>query len=319
MRSALRIVLAVLMAALCHQSHALVVAGANGGGDTTNNTTAAQMESQLNLADASFFDNVLQYSDANAVYLGWGNTEDGPRAYLLTAMHITFSNTMLINSVLYSVTRQQIGDSDLALLTLTNVDGIMPSLQTISLASSTPTNGTTVIMVSHGRQRVQNATTNAYTSDAITLTNGSTGYTTTNTIVKRWGTNQITGTNVVNSTKTVYTTFNQPTFGRWLTSSEAQATLGDSGSALFDTNGVLLGIAYTVGKYTNGNTTEAAFGEATYYSDAATYKDQITNAIGVPLIPEPSTAALTCAALAVLAAWRLTRSRRHGRPGRHDC
>lgn len=307
MQTTLRILLAILMAGVCQQSHALVVAGANGGGNTTNNTTAAQMASQLSLTNASFFNNVLQYSDANAVYLGWGNTVNGPRAFLLSANHITFSSTIVIESVTYSVTKQQIGTTDLAVLTLSNTNGIMPSLQAISLASSTPTNGSSVIMASYGRQRVQDATGNRYSSDAIALTNSRTGYTTTNTIVKRWGTNQVAGTYLVNSTETVYTTFNQPGFGQWFSTSEAQATLGDSGGALFNTNGVLLGIAYTVAA---DNITEAAFADRTYYSDVATYKQDIDNAIGISLIPEPSAGMLTCIAMAGFALQHFVRRRR---------
>lgn len=296
MRFLFWVLLAFFAVGICHESRALVVAGANGGGNTTNNTTAAQMQTALSLTNASFYDNALQYSDANAVYLGWGNTTNGPRAFLLSAMHITFANTMIINAVSYSVSRQAIGGSDLALLTLTQVSNIMPSLEVVSLASTTPVNGTPVIMASYGRQRVQNAETNDGISNAVPVTDG-TGYTTTNTIVKRWGTNTISGTY---NTNLVYTTFNQPGIGKWRTTSEAQATLGDSGSALFNTNGVLLGIAHAV---STTNNTEAAFGQSAFYLDVATYKSEVETKIGVPLIPEPSTVALTSVAGIGLMAW----------------
>ena len=98
----------LLLALLPCAASAVVVAGANGGGNTTNNTTSAQMTAQLGLTNTTFYDNVLPYSDAGSVYLGWANTSSGPRAYLLSAMHITLSNTMLINAVSYSVTRQSV-------------------------------------------------------------------------------------------------------------------------------------------------------------------------------------------------------------------
>jgi hypothetical protein len=212
-------------------------------------------------------------------------------------MHITLSNTMLINAVSYSVTRQSISGSDLALLTLANVDGIMPSLPVVALASSTPTIGTSVIMAGFGRNRVQAATTNARVSDAITLTNG-TGYTTTSPQVQRWGTNRTVAPSFIAPTATITvagrtstvtaTQFDTPTNNTWLTTSEAQAVLGDSGGGLFTTNGTLAGIVAAV----SANGLEAEFGEKTFFTDIASYKAAVDNAIGYPLVPEPATSAL---------------------------
>jgi hypothetical protein len=289
----------VLVFFLPRGAHAVVVAGANGGGNTTNNTTAAQMSAQLGLTNTAFYNNVLPYSDAGSVYLGWANTPNGPRAYLLSAMHISLSSTMLINSVSYSVTRQSISNSDLALLTLSNVDGIMPSLPVVNLSTATPRVGTAVIMAGFGRNRVQAATTNAAVSDAITLTNG-TGYTTTTPQVLRWGTNATVRASsfspfptiditVAGRTSTVTATqFDTPATNAWLTTSEAQAVLGDSGGGLFGTNGTLLGIVAAV----SANRLEAEFGEKTFFTDVATYKKAVDDAIGYPLVPEPSTSLL---------------------------
>jgi hypothetical protein len=278
----------------------VVVAGANGGGNTTNNTTSAQMTAQLGLTNTAFYDNVLPYSDAGSVYLGWASTSSGPRAYLLSAMHITLSNTMLINAVSYSVTRQSISGSDLALLTLANVDGIMPSLPVVNLASSTPSVGTSVIMAGFGRNRVQAATTNASVSDAITLTNG-TGYTTTSPQVQRWGTNATARANSsgfdsatiiialgASNTTAIATQFDAPATNAWLSTSEAQAVLGDSGGGVFTTNGTLAGIVAAV----SANGLEAEFTDKTYFTDIATYKAAVDTAIGYTLVPEPSTSAL---------------------------
>ena len=288
---------ALLLALLPCAASAVVVAGANGGGNTTNNTTSAQMTAQLGLTNTAFYNNVLPYSDAGSVYLGWANTSSGPRAYLLSAMHISLSNTMLINAVSYSVTRQSISGSDLALLTLANVDGIMPSLPVVALASSTPSIGTSVIMAGFGRNRVQAATTNASVSDAITLTNG-TGYTTTSPQVQRWGTNRTVAPSFIAPTATITvagrtstvtaTQFDTLTNNTWLTTSEAQAVLGDSGGGLFTTNGILAGIVAAV----SANGLEAEFTNKTYFTDIATYKAAVDTAIGYTLVPEPSTSAL---------------------------
>jgi hypothetical protein len=299
---------------------AVVVAGANGGGDTSNNTTAAQMATQLGLANTAFFENVLPYSNAGSVYLGWANTLDGPRAYLLSAMHIDLANTMLINAVSYSVTRDSIAGSDLALLTLSNVDGIMPSLPVVNLATSTPTAGNSLIMAGFGWQRVQDAATNAAISDAVAVPDG-TGYSTVESSnVKRWGTNQVIRlnsppappvvlSNVVISerpTTTFLTVFDQPSSGEWLTSNEAQAVRGDSGGGVFDFDGNLVGIMVAV---SGSDATDAAFGEATFIANVATYKNDIDDAIGYTLVPEPSTTALLLVGAGVAALFAFRRRR----------
>lgn len=291
---------AALLLLVGYKTHAVVVAGANGGGNTSNNTTAAQMASQLGLTNTAFYNNILPYSDAGSVYLGWANTVNGPRAYLLSAMHITLSNTMLINAVSYSVTRQSINGSDLALLTLSNVNGTMPSLPVVGLAGTTPGVGTGVIMAGFGRNRVQDATTNAATSDAVAVAEG-TGYNTTTPQVLRWGTNQTvkfnnplpspTGTiTVAGRTTTVFVTdFDQPSSGEWLTTSEAQAVIGDSGGAVFGSDGTLYGVVSAVSGL---DATDAAFGEKTFFANIATYKTAIDTAIGQNLVPEPATMTL---------------------------
>jgi hypothetical protein len=289
----------ILLLPALPDAHAVVVAGANGGGNTSNNTTAVQMASQLGLSDASFYDNVLPYSNAGSVYLGWADTVDGRRAYLLSAVHIDLSSTMLINAVSYSVTRQSIAGSDLALLTLSNIDGIMPPLPVASLGTTTPSIGTDVIMAGFGRNRVQDATTSPTTPDSVSLASGD-GYTTTTPQIMRWGTNTTisasgppapTTTISVGGLPTVSfrTEFNQPAADGWLTSNEAQAVRGDSGGAAFDFDGNLRGIIVAI---SGTNAEWAVFGERTWFADIATYKTAIDDAIGYTLVPEPSTTAL---------------------------
>jgi hypothetical protein len=270
------------------------------------------------LANADFYNNVLPYSDATAVYLGWAQTDTGPRAFLLSAMHITLSSTMLINAVSYSVTRESIAGSDLALLTLSNVDGIMPPLPVMNLAGSTPAVGTDVIMAGFGRDRVQAATTDANVSDAVAVTDG-TGYTTTTPHVMRWGTNRTvrfnptgspspTGTVTVagRPTTAFVVNFDQPADGGWLTSNEAQAVLGDSGGGVFGFDGTLSGIIIAV---SGSDVTDAAFGEKTFFADVATYSTEIDSAIGYTLVPEPSTTALLLVGAGVAALFAFRRRR----------
>jgi hypothetical protein len=303
MKSVCRCLFALLILA-GPEARAVVVAGANGGGNTSNNTTAAQMATQLGLTNTAFYGNVLRYSDAGSVYLGWANTIDGPRAFVLTATHINPASFMDINGLTYSVAEQSISGSDVTLLTLTQSNNIMPVLPVVNLSTSTPAGNTTVIMAGFGRERVQDATTNAFTSDAVPVTDG-TGYTTTSTTLLRWGTNRVAGTQTVGSTETIYTVFSQPNPGDWLATSEAQAVLGDSGGGLFAFDGTLLGIVSAISG-TDATKTQAAFGQATFFSDIATYKDDIDTAIGYTLVPEPSTAALLFfgAGTAVLVALR---------------
>ena len=91
------------------------------------------------------------------------------------------------------------------------------------------------------------------------------------------------------STTAFVTDFDQPATGDWLTTSEAQAVLGDSGGGVFAFDGTLHGIVAAV---SGSDVTDAAFGEKTYFADIATYKTAIDTAIGYTLVPEPSTTAL---------------------------
>jgi len=294
-----------------------VVAGASGGGNTNNNTTAAQLATELGLSNAAFLNNVLAYSDASAVYFGWGNTSNGARAYALSAMHINFVDSMVINGVVYSVSRQSIGGSDLALLTLTQTSGIMPPLPVTNLGTYKPSNNMDVIMAGRGRQRIQDAaTTNS--SDAVTWTSNGTsysGYTTNSTQVIRWGTNTVAGSTTVNvgtgNTTATYTVFDKPQKNQFLTTNEAQGVAGDSGGGMFDLSGNLLGITLAVSNDNNASNggTQAYFGQNTYFTDISTYKTAIDSAIGIAMIPEPKIVALW---LMGIAACLLT-SRRRGR------
>ena len=230
-------------------------------------------------------------------------------------MHITFSDTMVIGGVTYSVSREPISGSDLALLTLTQSSGIMPLLPVTVLASATPTIGTQIIMAGYGRERAQNATTSASVSDAVAV-DGGTGYMTIAATEKRWGTNTTEDfgppgqrpTGTVGSTTVTYSIFSSPPTGGWLTSNEAQAVVGDSGGGMFNTSGQLLGIMYTVSNPSVGGT-QAFFGQGTYFTNVPTYKAVVETQIGGALIPEPSVLGL--AILAAGCGFVLKRRPRH--------
>jgi len=283
---------------------AVVVAGANGGGDSTNNTTSAQMAAQLSLSNADFFNNVVPYSDATAVYIGWADDGGGPTAYALSAMHINFANTISLGGVTYDVTRQMVSGSDLAVLSLTQVNDIMPTIGVaVPLASSSATADTPLIMAGNGRDRTQPATTSASVSDAVVVTGG-TGYTTDSDHLIRWGTNNAATFAGGNTTSTTFypgntvgkTVFTEPAANDWLVTNEAQAANGDSGGAVFSLTGSLFGIMVGVTDPSAGGT-EAFFGQATAFMDIATYKSSIEAITGTSLIPEPSAVALSAVGL----------------------
>ena len=296
---------------------AVVVAGANGGSDNANNTTSAQIQASLGI-NGAFYDNVISYSDAGAVYLGWRDTVNGPVAYALSEMHITFANTMVISGVTYSVSRQSISGSDLAVLSLTQTSGIMPPLPVVVLASSTPSVGSSIIMAGFGRERAQMATTDATVSDAVPVSGG-TGYTTNATLEKRWGTNNTIGFGVFNrpttsliinglTTTLTGSIFSTPSTGQWLTTNEAQAVSGDSGGGMFDSTGHLLGLMVTVSDPSAGGT-EAFFGQETYFTNVPTYKSAVDLVTGGALVPEPPVSALALYSLIAMLVIRWTARR----------
>lgn len=308
----------------------MIVAGANGGADNTHNTTRQQLEALPGVSDGHFFENVFRMGGGNAVYIGFRNTAGGPVGYALSGMHIGGQSSLNIQSVSYSVeNRVAIDESDLALFSFTHPDNTMPTLQPIQLANDPMGNNTPVIMIGEGRNRVQNATTDANTSDAVAVNDG-TGYTTTSTRLKRWGTNETSnftdGTSSfplgiasldapddpnISSRDTIVfrTVFNEPSDGEWLTTSQAQGVRGDSGGGVFAFDGSLLGIMVAIQGPTN---TEARFGNTTLMADIATYRDDIDSITGGILIPEPGALVLAGIALTACGLGLGTR-RRHKR------
>jgi len=276
------------------------------------------------------YENVVSYSDASGVYLGYDPaTKD---VWVLTARHINVGgSTIVIDGLTYD--RQPDGDGfgylvggDLRLVRYTRPDQAVPSLPAVKISTTVPVGGTSLVMIGSGQNRVENASTNAGTSDATSLTIG-TGYHWSGTNIERWGTNNIefefpdslestgpiagaTGTFSMGAYSTVAfsTDFDQPGGGQWLSSNEAQGSLGDSGGGAFYFNGsewVLAGIFSSVTSFSGQAANSSAFGNQTLITDVFNYRNEIADAMGgAVLVPEPASTVLLGLAAVALAGRR---------------
>ncbi len=305
MRYSIRISAAILClwAVNAGTVQAVIVAGANGGGNNTENTTQADLETSLGTT-FPLFDHVVAFSDATGVYLG----HDGSVGYVLTAGHVInpltngFPDTVTVAGTTYDLsTRTGVSGADLAVYTfLPSVSGTpFPELDAIPIASVDPTPGELLIMYGRGRDRVEDATTDPNVTDATATSNG-VGYHGTGQTL-RWGTNNHInapgGTDnpgavvstIGGSGESLFMQFNDPGAGNYLSTNEAQGTLGDSGGGLFTDNGTddweLAGIIVGVSP---APVTEATFGAFTWAVNLPEYGDEIDAITGGALIPEPA-------------------------------
>ncbi|NJM38076.1 MAG: hypothetical protein HC845_09595 [Akkermansiaceae bacterium] len=237
---------------------AVIVAGGSGGGNNTNNTTGAQLESELSTV-FPIYDNVVQYSDASGVYLGYDAvTRD---VWVLTARHINASTAPItIGGQSYNFGAEFLPGGDLRLVRYSRTDGAVPSLPAVSLATTVPAASTSLVTIGYGQDRLQNGATSANSPDStsITVTAGMVqGYNWDAPQTKRWGTNNIeaeflnalevppapvtgtTGTFSINGVDSIgfMTDFDQPGANQWLSSNESQGSLGDSGGGAFYLSG----------------------------------------------------------------------------------
>lgn len=295
-------------------AHAVIVAGANGGAGSGGNTTRVPLETAVG-RDFPLFDNVIAYSDATGVYLGYNpSTYD---VWVLTARHVGPSSAAITLSGNSYTWQQRINLSgDLALVRYTQADNIMPTLSHSPLAASLPDPADDLVMFGIGRERVQAGATTADTPDSITLMAGPPaveGYQWAATRVRRWGLNNMDedfigeapGFGPLNSISfgsysswTYSATFDRPADDGWLASNEAMGSRGDSGGGVFYWDGgqwVLSGIMSAIATYTGQPASTSAFGNATAITDISTYRNEILSFTGA-LIPEPSAALLLCIA-----------------------
>ena len=153
----------LILASLTLPASAVIVAGASGGGNTTNNTTAAQFQSEYGISFPAY-DNVIRYSDASGIYLGYDAATQGA--------------TVTIDGLVYN--RQPNGadgfgllpGGDLRLVRYNRGDLAVPTLPAVNISTSIPTAGTGLFMAGYGQNRTQNATLNGSTSDAVSVTVG---------------------------------------------------------------------------------------------------------------------------------------------------
>jgi hypothetical protein len=207
---------------------------------------------------------------------------------------------------------------DLRLVRYRRDDLAVPSLLAVEIATTVPIANAGLLMAGFGQNRTQNATTNAFTSDASTFTVG-TGYNWSGTRMLRWGTNAVesefldaleSGTAVSGTlgtfsmgaftTSAFMTDFDQPGIGQWLSTNESQGSLGDSGGGAFTYDGsqwYLAGIFSAVAGLQNQPSNTSAFGNLSLLTDVASYSSAIDSALGgVTLIPEPSSLMMAAAA-----------------------
>ena len=312
----------------------MIVAGASGGGNTANNTTQAQLQTEIGILFPNYA-NVIPYSDASGLYLGYdASTKD---VWVLTARHISSSGTqgatVSIDGLVYN--RKPAGTDgfgllpggDLRLVRYGRSDLAVPTLPVINLSTTAPTAATALVMIGFGQNRTENAATSANSSDSTSTTVGS-GYHWSGTNTERWGTNQIEaefldgletvpvsgaiGTFSLGAYSSIgyMTDFDQPVGSRWLSSNEAQGSLGDSGGSAFsysDGKWYLSGIMSAVAPFNGQAASSSAFGNLSLLTDVASYNGAIgTSLSGVTLIPEPSGLGLLMVSVLTI----LTRRRR---------
>lgn len=290
---------AVSAMALGQASIAAIVAG----GDGTQNTTAVGTVPQFN--------NVGRLKGASGIYLGDG--------VVLTASHvgegtITFASGSFAPVAGSAVRLRDPVNNAPTDLVLFRLNGT-PALPSLAIASATPVVGTPVVLAGNGRNRDVNLTfydvtgttpDRRWTETTNEANAEESGYkwAAGNTI--RWGNNVTANASSVGGTpgptvtvdagfgavRSVLTDFDN-VFG------EGQAAGGDSGGALFDSTGTLVGMMHAIGTLAGQPAETAIFGNVTYAADLASYRSQI-----VAYVPEPSSAALLGVALCALAARR---------------
>lgn len=293
---------------------AVIVAGANGSG--ANHTTRDQLESELNTCFPAY-ENVIRYSDASGVYIGYDPaTRD---VTVITARHITTNATAGATVDIDGLTYERQADGadgfgqliggDLRLVRYRREDLEVPSLPIIRLATSDPLPRSSLIMIGYGQGRMEAAATDPSVTDALDIMVEEfayPGYNGSGISEKRWGTNNVQqlGPNgettyqfsIGGVTSTgFFTNFTKPESDQWLTSHEAQATVGDSGGGAFfydDHEWVLGGIisGQSLLYQQAGNT--SVFGNATIFTNLADYPLEIPSALrstgSTSSIPEPS-------------------------------
>jgi len=229
-------------------------------GDGTGNTTAP--------SDDPGFDNVGSVNGLSGVYLGNG--------WVLTAGHVG-SGPMVFGGVTYSPVPGSFqkltgGSASLADLAVLRMAGD-PGLPTTALATTTPSVGSSVVMIGRGLSR-----------GSATTWNGNNGWGWTSPMVKRWGANRVsmTGLSILN-TETLTLNFDGP--GPAAVTHEAHVATGDSGGALYWKSGgtwYLAGTLFAALTFGAQPANTSLYGNSTAAADIAFYRSEILDIVSVP-------------------------------------
>lgn len=307
-----RIILcAACILSLTH-ADAVIVGGVNGDG--FNNAGESTLQGFLSAASAPAFpywDNLIRYSDASSVYLGYNaSTMEG---WVLSAHHITETTGITIQGHAYSFIDPLPGDPNIngyrITVGATDTDLILyrfsvggadpiPTLPTLPILDDDVAVDDALIMAGRGMRSgagtVSEDTTAPYTW-------GAPG--TSDSVPFRWGSNTVDEIGLTDAGGALFfsTTFDSPGTG---TTFDGQAALSDSGGGAFilrDGQWWLGGLMYGVDDGPDAGTAvnPAGYGDITYFSDVTAYRGEILALTGT-LVPEPSVMLLGAVSLLTL-------------------
>lgn len=292
-------VLLISSLAMAGSASAVIVGGINGNG--INNASEAGLQSVLassSLPAFPYWGNMLRYSDASGIYLGYNATT--MEGWVLSAEHITETTGITIGGHSYSFIDPQPANSnvngtrivssgvntDLILYKFSvNGGNPIPSLPTVKISDSAPSVGSLMIMAGRGMRLGAGTGSEDTTAPYSWGTPG-----TSDAVPMRWGFNHMEFTHTdAGGAKYLITDFDAPGFG---TGIDGQAALGDSGGGAFILrNGEwrLGGVAYATadGPDADALSNPAGFGDYTLYTDVYAYRSEIIALTGT-LVPEPS-------------------------------
>jgi hypothetical protein len=242
------------------------------------------------------------------IYLGDG--------WVLTAAHVG-AGAITLQGIAYNplpgsavqLTNNTPGKTALTDLLLFRLSSTPAGIGSLTLASSAPTLNAPVVMIGAGRNRgaftewTADQSTTPWTWTEVPSGGTEAGYQTLESRAMRWGTNTVSAADVWFAeqpsgpdVKSFVTQFKDS----GVSDDEAQASLGDSGGAVFTHSGSsweLHGVMFDVEGFSGqpAPETTAIFGNETFSADLSYYAPQIMS-----IVPEPSTYALLSLSAAAL-------------------